>query len=100
MVLAALVVVPAGPPGVGHVGYGILPEFRGRGFTARTLDLVADWLFTHAGLHRLELGHKAPNAASGGAAVRGGFTVEGTLARRLRNADGSTEDEVFYGRTR
>ncbi|GAA2747065.1 hypothetical protein GCM10009868_35000 [Terrabacter aerolatus] len=89
-----------GPPGLGLVGYGVVPEFRGRGFTTRALRLVSRWAFDVAGLDRLELGHKAENVASGKAAARAGFTAEGLLRERLPNPDGSRSDEVYYALTR
>ena len=73
-------VLRMGPPGTGLVGYGVLPAFRGRGFTTRALRLVSRWAFEEAGLARLELGHKVGNVASGKAAARAGFRVEGRLS--------------------
>ncbi|HEV2888311.1 MAG TPA: GNAT family N-acetyltransferase, partial [Jatrophihabitans sp.] len=40
-----LILRQSGPPGVVAVGYGVVPEFRGRGFTTRALRLLADWAF-------------------------------------------------------
>lgn len=85
-----------GPPGTGLVGYGVLPAFRGRGFTTRALRLVSRWAFEQAGLARLELGHKVGNEASGRAAEKAGFHAEGRLSRRLPNPDGTWSDEVYY----
>ena len=47
-----------------ELGYGVLPAFRGRGFTVRALRLFADWAFGPGGLTRLELGADADNTAS------------------------------------
>lgn len=93
-------VLRMGPPEVGIIGYGVLPEFRGRGFTTRALRLVADWVFSTTSIGRLELGHKVDNVASGVVAARAGFVREAVLAGRLRNADGSFSDEVVYARVR
>ena len=95
-----LMVMRMGPPGVGLVGYGVVPGFRGRGFTTRALRLVAEWAFTHTDLERLELGHKVGNVASGRAAERAGFIAEGRLSGRLPNPDGTRADEVTYSLTR
>ena len=89
-----------GPPDVGLLGYGVLPAWRGRGLTSRALELLAGWVFATTSISRLELGHKAGNVASGRAALRAGWVMEGRHARRLRNADGTLSDEVCYGRTR
>jgi precorrin-6A synthase (deacetylating) len=91
-----LMVLRMGPPGIGVVGYGIVPGFRGRGFTSRALTLVCGWVFDHTDIQRLELGHKVGNVASGKAAERAGFVAEGRLAGRLPNADGTRADEVSY----
>ena len=93
-------VLRLGPPGTGLVGYGVLPAFRGRGFTTRALRLVARWAFEEAGLARLELGHKVGNVASGRAAEKAGFRAEGRLSGRLPNPDGTWSDEVYYSLTR
>ncbi|NUO35487.1 MAG: precorrin-6A synthase (deacetylating) [Dermatophilaceae bacterium] len=89
-----------GPPGNGLLGYGVLPEFRGRGFTTRALRLVARWAFESAGLSLLELGHKADNAASGKVAVKAGFRAEARLPQRLPNPDGTRSDEIYYSLTK
>lgn len=86
----------SGPPGVGGIGYGIVPAFRGRAFTARALRLVRPWALTAGGFHRLELGAKQENVASQKAAVAGGFVPDGVRQERLRNLDGSYSDEVRF----
>ncbi len=85
-----------GPPQIANVGYGLRRSFRGHGFTARALRLVAAWAFDQAGLARLELGAKAANVASQKAALAGGFQPDGVRAGRLRNPDGTFGDEVRY----
>ena len=93
-------VLRMGPPEVALIGYGVLPEFRGRGLTVRALELLADWVFATTSITRLELGHKVENVASGVVASRAGFVREGVLAGRLKNPDGSFSDEVSYARLR
>jgi precorrin-6A synthase (deacetylating) len=95
-----IMVVRMGPPGVGLVGYGVLPEFRGRGLTTRALGLLADWVWTQTSVDRLELGHKVGNVASGRAATKAGFVLEGRHAARLPNPDGTRSDELYYGLVR
>jgi RimJ/RimL family protein N-acetyltransferase len=86
----------AGPPGCLVVGYGLLPQFRGRGFTVRALRLLVDWAFGPAGLARLELGAAVENVASQKVAVRAGFQPDGLARARLRRPDGSYADEARY----
>lgn len=93
-------VLRMGPPEVAIIGYGVLPEFRGRGLTVRALGLLVDWVFATTSIARLELGHKLDNVASGVVASRAGFVREGVLAGRLKNPDGSFSDEVSYARLR
>lgn len=90
-----------GPPGVLELGYGVLPAFRGRGFTVRALQLFAAWAFSVGGVARLELGADVENVASTVVAERAGFRREGVAARRLRRAlDGVVGDEMQFGLSR
>ena len=89
-----------GPPDVVAIGYGVLPEFRGRGFTTRSLRLLAGWAFSQTGTARLELGCKVGNVASARVALAAGFVQEGRRAGRLRNPDGSYSDELVFGLVR
>ena len=89
-----------GPPDLLGIGYGVLPEFRGRRFTTRALDLVAGWVFSQTSTARLELGCKVGNVASARSAEAAGFTRDALFQARLRNPDGSFSDEIGYGRVR
>ena len=89
-----------GPPDVVGIGYGILPEFRGRRFTTRALRLLTDWAFTETSIVRLELGCKVANVASARSAELAGFVRDGRFASRLRNPDGSYSDELGFGLVR
>lgn len=84
------------PPQVADVGYGVLPAFRGRGYAARALRVLAGWTFEEAGYARLELGVKPGNAASRAVALSGGFMPEGTRGGRLRVDDDSFSDELHF----
>jgi RimJ/RimL family protein N-acetyltransferase len=86
----------AGPPQVGGIGYVVAPEFRGRRYTTRALQLLAPWAFEQAGFARLELGAKVGNEASLRAAAAAGWAPDGIRRSRLRNGDGSFADEVRY----
>lgn len=82
---------------VAEIGYGLRAPWRGRGFTARALRLVAGWAFSAAGLARLELGVAVDNVASRRTAERAGFRLEGVARLRLPTPDGGRTDEVRYG---
>jgi len=89
-----------GPPDVVGIGYGVLPQFRGRGFTTRALRLLAGWAFSQTPIVRLELGCKVANVASARSALAAGFVQEGVRPGRLRNPDGSYSDELVFGLVR
>lgn len=95
-VAAGLLTLRVGPPQVARIGYAVRPAFRGRGFTARALRLIAPWAFGPAGLVRLELGAKAGNIASQRAALSGGFEPDGVRRARLRNPDSTFSDEPCF----
>jgi RimJ/RimL family protein N-acetyltransferase len=87
----------SGPPAVAGIGYGLLPAFRGNGYTARALRLLSGWVFDHTTLHRLEIGCKPANIASARAAERAGFTAEARLRGRLADhATATFSDELKY----
>jgi RimJ/RimL family protein N-acetyltransferase len=86
----------AGPPGVGGIGYGVHPAYRGRGYTTRALRLLVPWAVGDGGFARLELGAKTDNVASQKAALAAGFGPDGERACRLRNPDGTYSDEVRF----
>ena len=89
-----------GPPDVIGLGYGILPEFRGRRFTTRALRLLADWAFSQTSIVRLELGCKVANVASARSAELAGFVRDGRFACRLRDPDGGYSDELSFALVR
>jgi RimJ/RimL family protein N-acetyltransferase len=89
-----------GPPNVVLIGYGLLPEWRGRRITTRALELVSDWAFRQPQIARLELGCKIDNIASSRSAELAGFVREGIYRGRLRNPDGTFSDEARFARLR
>lgn len=74
--------------GHGEAAYWVLPQARGRGVAPRALEAVTAWMFTHVGLHRIDLEHSRSNAASCRVAVKAGFVAEGTKRSSALHADG------------
>ncbi|MGW5361492.1 GNAT family N-acetyltransferase [Actinopolymorpha pittospori] len=74
--------------GVAEIGYWTLPPARGRGVATRAARAVTAWMFTHVGLHRIELSHSAVNPASCRIAEKAGFAYEGTKRRQGLHQDG------------
>jgi RimJ/RimL family protein N-acetyltransferase len=73
-----------------NIGFGVLPEARGRQVATRALLLVTRWAVDELGLYRLELGHALGHEASCRIAERCGYRYEGTL-RGAMFAQGRTD---------
>lgn len=82
---------------LGWFWYWTHREHRGRGLTADAAASVADWALGARGLHRLELGHRADNPASGGVARAAGFVPEGREREKFL-VDGRRVDVLTYAR--
>jgi RimJ/RimL family protein N-acetyltransferase len=79
-----------------HLGLSLRPSFRGRGLGTDVVLALCQYGFAVRGLHRLQVDTLASNAAMIAAAVRAGFTQEGTL-RGAGWVDGEFVDEVILG---
>lgn len=77
--------------GTGWFSYWVAADQRRRGLAGRAAATVADWALDVLGLHRLELGHRVDNTASGRVAERAGFVAEG-LEREKFSDDGARHD--------
>ena len=90
-------------PGGGSVAYNIgitlLPEHRGQGLGAEAQRLLADYLFAHTRVERIEAGTDVENVAEQRALEKAGFTREGVL-RSAQFRDGGFHDMVLYSRLR
>jgi RimJ/RimL family protein N-acetyltransferase len=85
--------------GVTEVGYWVRTEARGRGYAARALQLLSDWLLEDLGIARLQLRADSENQASRRVAERAGYVEEGTLRSARFNARlGGRRDFVMYSR--
>lgn len=81
----------------GWFWYWMHREHRGRGWMSRAAVTLADYALTDMFLHRLELGHRANNPASGGVARAAGFVMEG-VEREKFLVDGVRVDVHTYSR--
>lgn len=97
--LCGLVAVTVELDDIGWFWYWMAKSHRGRGWTSRAAATVASWALDEVGLHRLELGHRADNPASGVVAQRAGFVREG-IQREKFLVDGQRVDAVSYSRLR
>ncbi|MDO5534305.1 MAG: GNAT family protein [Propionibacteriaceae bacterium] len=79
------------------VSYWLLEEARGRGLASRATVSLASWLFSEAGMHRLELGHRLNNPDSRKVADRAGFIEEGIMREELEY-DGVRYDTALMSR--
>ncbi|MGW0209499.1 GNAT family N-acetyltransferase [Streptomyces sp. NPDC003233] len=77
-------------------GAGVLPDFRGRGFSSDIVRTLCEYGFAVRGLQRLQVETMADNAPMIAAAKRAGFTIEGTL-RRSAWVYGAFVDQVILG---
>ncbi|WP_433224948.1 GNAT family N-acetyltransferase [Microtetraspora malaysiensis] len=82
------------------IGYGLRPEFRGRGLVTRAVDLLVDWAFTHTRLRRLIAGTAPDNVASQRVLERAGFVQEALVKGLLPGPDGTRVDDIQWSRTR
>ncbi|GAA3408825.1 GNAT family N-acetyltransferase [Streptosporangium vulgare] len=86
--------------GQAMTGYSVLPEFRGRGFAARAVDLLVGWAFEHTSLARIIAGTSPGNIASHRVLERAGFTREALLHGLLPGPGGTRLDDLQWYRLR
>jgi RimJ/RimL family protein N-acetyltransferase len=79
-----------------HLGISLLPAFRGRGLTVDVIRVLCEYGFAVRGLQRLQVETLVDNTAMIAAAIRVGFSVEGTL-RRSAWVCGAFVDRVVLG---
>lgn len=78
-----------------NIGIGILPEARGRGYGGEAQRLLAEYLFAHTLVNRVEAVTEVANTAEQRALRKAGFTREGTL-RGYAFRDGEWRDGVVF----
>ncbi|GIH76922.1 GNAT family N-acetyltransferase [Planobispora longispora] len=88
------------PLGQAMTGYSLRPEFRGRGFATRAVNLLVEWAFTHTGLARIVAGTDPGNTASHRVLERAGFTRDAVLHGFLPGPGGVRRDDLQWYRLR
>ncbi len=78
-----------------HAGLSLLPAFRGRGLALDVLRVLCDYGFRIRGLNRLQVDTLADNTPMIKAALRAGFTAEGTTRRSAWVAGNFTDQTVL-----
>lgn len=79
-----------------HVGLGLLPSCRGKGYGTDVVAVLCHYGFVVRGLHRLQIETLSDNAAMLRSAERNGFVREGVL-RSSAWVMGEFLDEVLLG---
>ncbi|MFF4272450.1 GNAT family N-acetyltransferase [Streptomyces sp. NPDC001536] len=79
-----------------HIGLGLLPSARGKGYGTDVVAVLCHYGFTVRGLHRLQIETLSDNAAMLRSAEHNGFVREGVL-RSSAWVMGEFLDEVVLG---
>lgn len=79
-----------------HIGLGLLPSARGKGYSTDVVAVLCHYGFVVRGLQRLQIETLSDNAAMLRAAERNGFVREGVL-RSSAWVMGTFMDEVLLG---
>lgn len=78
-----------------NIGVGILPEVRGLGYGTEAQRMLAEYLFAHTQVNRVEAMTETTNTAEQWALQKAGFTREGVL-RGYAFRDGRWRDAVVF----
>ncbi|MFE6892413.1 GNAT family N-acetyltransferase [Streptomyces sp. NPDC057694] len=79
-----------------HIGLGLLPAARGKGYGTDVVAALCHYAFVVRGLHRLQIETLADNTAMLRSAERNGFVREGVL-RSSAWVMGTFQDDVVLG---
>jgi RimJ/RimL family protein N-acetyltransferase len=82
-----------------NIGIGLAPAHRGQGYGSAAQRLLAEYLFAHTTVHRVEASTDVANVAEQRALEKAGFTREGVL-RGAQWRSGAWHDLVSYARLR
>lgn len=81
------------------VGYGVHPNFRGKGLATKSLKLVTDYGFKKLKLIRISGMCRTFNKASARVLEKAGFKLEGIL-RKNKFKDGKYLDDMIWAKVR
>lgn len=84
-------------PGVGGLGYWVIPSARGNGYATTAARLLGDWGLSILGLDRVEAWVEPDNVESQRVLLSAGFEQEGRLRNFLRS-DGEPRDALVFSR--
>ncbi|WP_214110047.1 GNAT family N-acetyltransferase [Acrocarpospora catenulata] len=82
------------------VGYSLHPDFRGRGFVTRSVNLLVSWAFEHTSILRVVAGTNPTNTPSHEVLKRAGFTMECLVKNLLPGPNGTRIDNIQWSRSR
>jgi RimJ/RimL family protein N-acetyltransferase len=82
-----------------NIGIGLLASARGHGYGTRAQRLLAEYLFAHTQVNRVEASTEVDNAAERRSLEKAGFTFEGVLRGACFRA-GSWRDMASYSMVR
>jgi RimJ/RimL family protein N-acetyltransferase len=82
-----------------NIGISLEPAVRGRGVGAAAQRFLADYLFSHTAVHRVEASTDVANVAEQRSLEKAGFTREGVL-RGAQFRRGAWRDMVLFSRLR
>lgn len=82
-----------------EIGIALLPEYRGRGIGWRAQAMLAEYLFLHTPVQRIQAGTHAENLAEQKSLEKAGFRLEGVI-RAAEFRAGMYRDGYLYSRLR
>jgi RimJ/RimL family protein N-acetyltransferase len=85
--------------GVGEIGYGLSPRFRGNGYAADAAAALVDLAFRRFGAHRVQATCWVKNPKSESVLRKAGLRKEGRLRGFLKQG-AKVRDEYIFGITR
>jgi len=81
--------------GVQEIGYGIIPNERGKGYCTEAVNIAVDYLFLSKPLVRIQAHTNVKNMASQRVLEKAGFRKEGIVRKRIF-VRGNWRDEFLY----